>query len=153
MHRTIPPMWFDGNVGNLVVDTEAGPVYRTSLALAVFAAKVCDGEIIRFTYDHTDPETGTVTSGAARIVIEELPDPREEHQGQGSQPSTRRTRGWGDNQQPAPWEGRPPYDMPDKLPGYRETASSGGYVDPGTGCTPAAVPTGYTMGGDEGDDA
>jgi len=69
-------MGVHGNGITLTIQSPHGPLYVQELPMAALLAKVSGGEILRFTYDVTDPEEGTVTRGAARLVIEEIPDPR-----------------------------------------------------------------------------
>lgn len=74
-----PVMWADGNNLILIVDAPEGLLYQQTFPMAVFSAVIAgDGEIIRFTYDWTDPEDGQVTRGAARLVLQQLPDPRDQ---------------------------------------------------------------------------
>ena len=75
-----PVMWVNGQGLQLQVQSPAGPVYLQELYMVALMARAYGGEIIRFTYDSTDPETGETISGAGRIVYEELPDPRAEVQ-------------------------------------------------------------------------
>lgn len=75
---TQPVMWADGNDLHLSITAPSGLVYQQTFAMAVLTAKAGsdDGEVIRFTYDLVDPEDGTTTRGAARILVQEIPDPR-----------------------------------------------------------------------------
>lgn len=74
-----PVMWADGSNLILTVNAPEGLLYQQTFPMAVFAAVIAgDGEIIRFTYDWTDPEDGQVTRGAARLVLQQLPDPRDQ---------------------------------------------------------------------------
>jgi hypothetical protein len=79
---TDPVMWADGNGLQLAVQSPHGPLYLQDLALVALRAQAYGGEILRFTYDRTDPEDGTVTRGAGRIVYQELPDPRQTPEGE-----------------------------------------------------------------------
>lgn len=74
---TMDPMWMDGNTVRLELEAPAGTLYSVELPLVALMAQLDDGEIVRFTYDRTDPETGTVIHGAARLVLQSLPDPRD----------------------------------------------------------------------------
>lgn len=70
-------MWVDGNELHLTISAPSGLLYQQTFAMAVVMAKIADeSEVIRFTYDLVDPEDGTTTRGAARILIQEIPDPR-----------------------------------------------------------------------------
>lgn len=71
-----PVMWVNGQGLQLQVQSAAGPLYLQELYMVALMARAYGGEIIRFTYDWTDPEDGHTVSGAGRIVYEELPDPR-----------------------------------------------------------------------------
>lgn len=72
-------MWMDGNGTQLSVSLpEHGPLLAGPLPWLVILAQLSKGELLRFTYDWTDPETGETTAGAARLVLEPLPDPRTE---------------------------------------------------------------------------
>ena len=74
-----PVMWADGSNLILTVNAPEGLLYQQTFPMAVFSAMIADdGEIIRFTYDWTDPEDGQVTRGAARLVLQQLPDPRDQ---------------------------------------------------------------------------
>lgn len=76
-----PVMWADGSNLILSISAPEGLLYQQTIPMAVFSARIAgDGEIIRFTYDWTDPEDGTVTRGAGRLVLQDLPDPRAEEQ-------------------------------------------------------------------------
>lgn len=76
---TAPKMWLNSNGVWLTLDTSAGPLLRGDLGALALQAQILDtdGEVVRFTYDLTDPETGETRSGAARLVFESIPDPRE----------------------------------------------------------------------------
>lgn len=76
---TFPHMWFDaGDNARICINVPAGPILDLPLSLAALTARVAeDHEVLRFTYELTDPETGDVTTGAARLAIAPLPDPRE----------------------------------------------------------------------------
>lgn len=74
-----PVMWAEGSNLILSVHAPEGLLYQQTFPMAVFSAVIAgDGEIIRFTYDWTDPEDGQVTRGAARLVLQQLPDPRDQ---------------------------------------------------------------------------
>lgn len=73
----VPAMWADGTQLVLSIEAPAGLLYRQSLPEAVLTARLGGGEIVRFTYDLTDPETGEVTHGAARLLLQDMPDPRQ----------------------------------------------------------------------------
>lgn len=80
---TPPKMWLDANGVWLVLDTTAGPLLRGTLGALALQAEILDAaEVVRFTYDLTDPETGETRSGAARLIFEPLPDPRGNSSGQ-----------------------------------------------------------------------
>ena len=72
-------MWFNaGSEARMSVSVPAGPILVDSLAMLAIRASISpDHEVLRYTWEVTDPETGEVTTGAARLVIEPLPDPRE----------------------------------------------------------------------------
>lgn len=72
----VPAMWADGTQLVLSIEAPAGLLYRQSLPAAVLTARLAGGEMMRFTYDLTDPETGEVTHGAARLLLQDMPDPR-----------------------------------------------------------------------------
>ena len=79
--NTGPTMWVDGNGLQLSVQAPSGPLYLQELGVAVLVAKMAGtGEVLRFTYDVVDPEDGSTIRGAARIVLEDLPDPRAQEQ-------------------------------------------------------------------------
>lgn len=72
-------VWIDGTRAQLSVRYPGqGPILAGELPLLVAAARCASesGELLRFTYSQTDPETGETTSGAARLMIEPLQDPR-----------------------------------------------------------------------------
>jgi hypothetical protein len=70
-------LWMDGSTVSLQLVAPSGLLYSVELPLVVLMAQLDDGEVVRFTYDRRDPETGAMHSGAARLVLENLPDPRE----------------------------------------------------------------------------
>lgn len=70
-------LWMDGSTVSLQLVAPSGLLYSVELPLVVLMAQLDDGEIVRFTYDRIDPETGATYSGAARLVLQNLPDPRE----------------------------------------------------------------------------
>lgn len=71
-------MWFNaGSEARICISVPTGPILDLPLSLAAVTALVAeDHEVLRFTYELTDPETGDVTTGAARLAIQPLPDPR-----------------------------------------------------------------------------
>lgn len=73
----MPEMWMQGSTVELQLTAPEGPLFVMPLPLVVLMAQISDGEIVRFTWDHTDPETGESSRGAARLVLQELPDPRD----------------------------------------------------------------------------
>lgn len=77
--RTSPHLWFQaGSTARLTVTVPAGAILDQTLAILALAAQVAQSnELLRFTYDLTDPETGERIAGAARLLLEHLPDPRE----------------------------------------------------------------------------
>lgn len=70
-------LWMDGSTVSLQLVAPSGLLYSVELPLVVLMAQLDDGEIVRFVYDRTDPETGVTHSGAARLVLQTLTDPRE----------------------------------------------------------------------------
>ena len=77
MTSPFPKMWVDGNGLELIIDSPHGEMLHMPLTAAVFIGRVSgDGEMLRFTWQYTDSEDGTVTRGAARLVVQELEDPR-----------------------------------------------------------------------------
>lgn len=67
------PAWLDGTHAELSVSLPGiGPVLVQPLPLLPLMTKLTDGEVIRFTYSRTDPETGVTTHGAARLILEEV---------------------------------------------------------------------------------
>ncbi|WP_158806473.1 MULTISPECIES: hypothetical protein [Streptomyces] len=72
----------DGNELQISITSPHGELYHQSLPLAILVAKASrTDEILRFTYDVVDPDSGETTySGAARIMVQDLPDPRAEVQ-------------------------------------------------------------------------
>jgi hypothetical protein len=77
----MPAFWMHSDGVRLVIDSSAGPLYVQPLnIIPLRAVGYPDGEIVRYTWDWTDPETGEVTRGAGRLVYEPLPDPRAEVQ-------------------------------------------------------------------------
>jgi hypothetical protein len=70
------PMWVSGNNLTLTISSPDGPLYEQSLAITAVLAQMTDGEVLRYTFDLADVEEDTTHSGAARIMIELLPDPR-----------------------------------------------------------------------------
>ncbi len=71
-----PTMWADGSDLKLILDSPHGWIYAQSLPVAVLQGRIGGEEILRFTWSWTDPEDGTVIGGAARLVLQELEDPR-----------------------------------------------------------------------------
>lgn len=83
-----PTIWANGNELTLILDSPHGPIYLQTLPMAVLHGRLGGEEILRFTWDHTDPEDGTTTSGAARLVLQELEDPRpQQAEGQPAAPA------------------------------------------------------------------
>jgi hypothetical protein len=70
------PMWVSGNDLTLSIGSPDGLLYQQSLPITAVLAQMTDGEVLRYTFDLIDPEEETTHPGAARIMIELLPDPR-----------------------------------------------------------------------------
>lgn len=68
--------WVDGTQMHLSIESPDGLIFRQTLPMTACLARMDRGELLRFVWEAVDPEDGTVTRGAARLVVEELPDPR-----------------------------------------------------------------------------
>lgn len=74
--RSEPTIWANGNELTLILDSPHGWIYARTFPAAVMDSRIGGEEILRFTWDIVDPEDGTTISGAARLVLQELEDPR-----------------------------------------------------------------------------
>lgn len=79
MSETQAHVWLNGTGAELTVRYPGvGPVVKGELPFLAMAARLAGTpELLRFTYELTDPETGETTYGAARLLLESVPDPRD----------------------------------------------------------------------------
>jgi hypothetical protein len=69
-------MWMDGTGTQLAVTCDGRALLAGPLTLLALRALLdSEGELLRFTYEITDPETGETTRGAARLRVEQLEPP------------------------------------------------------------------------------